>query len=310
MPLYLINGVTLDCNIHLPMPMLPGAGAPDLHYQFDSYAVEETAYWDEHAGAAAQAIERGEDGRVTLRHWGGAWATLAGDKVSARSPAIFPDEYLHYRVLTILLPYWQQRRGFVCLHGSAVACDGRAVGFIAAKHSGKTTLASYFTQRGHAFITDDAITLEAGETRVLMHPSQPELRMGAEQAETLLGSRAGLQSIVPGREAKLGVAVSRLGEMQREALPTAVLYLPGRRPATVDDESIRIEALPPAKSLLALLAHPSAGPELLDTALPETMLRLLPEVVRHVSVRRIEYPSGFQHLPRVYAAIRDDLAKL
>ena len=310
MPLYLINGVTLDCNIPLPMPMLPGVGAPDLHYEFESYAVDEADYWNEHTGAAAQAIERGEDGRITLRHWGGAWATLAGDRVTARSPAIFPDEFIHYRVLTLLLPYWQQRRGYVCLHGSAVACDGRAVGFIAAKHSGKTTLASYFTQQGHAFITDDAIALETGTTAPLMHPSQPELRMGAEQAEALLGSRAGLQSILPGREAKLGVAVSRLGEMQHAALPTAVLYLPGRRPAAAGDASIRIEPLSPAQALLALLAHPSAGPELLDTALPETMLRLLPEVVRQVSVRRIEYPSGFHHLPRVYAAIRADLAKL
>jgi hypothetical protein len=74
--------------------------------------------------------------------------------------------------------------------------------------------------------------------------------------------------------------------------------------------SVRIQALTPAQALLSLQAHPSAGPELLETRLPQKMLAQLPSVLRHVAVRRVEYPSGFDHLPRIYRAIRDDLASL
>lgn len=309
MPLYRINGSTLDCNIPLPMPLLMGTGAPILCYDFESYEVKEADYWDTHGAAPAEAIEREEDAHVTLRYWGGAWARLSGDRISARSPEIFPDEFIHYRVLTMLLPYWQHQRGYVCLHGAAVAIDDRAVGFIADKHSGKTTLAGFFTRCGHRFITDDAITLEVSNSGALMHPSQPELRMVPHQAEFLLGSTRGLKSIIPGREAKLGVAVTRLGSMQMDALPTSVLYMPKRRKSMPGDLSVRIETLSPARALLALQAHPSAGAELLAHRLPETLLQQLPELLRHVAVRRIEYPSGFEHLPRVYDAIRDDLAK-
>lgn len=52
--------------------------------------------------------------------------------------------------------------GLLCLHGSAVAIDGRAIVFLGPKHHGKSTLATALTAAGARLIGDDLIAIAPG----------------------------------------------------------------------------------------------------------------------------------------------------
>lgn len=52
--------------------------------------------------------------------------------------------------------------GYLCLHGSAVAIDGRAVAFLGPKFHGKSTIATALTAAGAQLISDDVLAVAPG----------------------------------------------------------------------------------------------------------------------------------------------------
>src|SRR5690606_30149341 len=52
--------------------------------------------------------------------------------------------------------------GMVCLHGSAVVPDTEAIGFVAPKYHGKSTLAMALVRSGARLLTDDTLPVVPG----------------------------------------------------------------------------------------------------------------------------------------------------
>lgn len=69
------------------------------------------------------------------------------------------------------------------LHGAAVARAEKSYAFLAATHSGKTTLASYLTANGFDYITDDCILLDRASLSI--HPCATPLHLRAGGIEVL-----------------------------------------------------------------------------------------------------------------------------
>jgi hypothetical protein len=74
--------------------------------------------------------------------------------------------------------------GFLCLHGSAVAIDGRAVAFLGAKHHGKSTLATALTRAGARLIGDDTLAISPGAPACI-RPGVPSVRLWQDAAREL-----------------------------------------------------------------------------------------------------------------------------
>lgn len=79
-------------------------------------------------------------------------------------------ELVPFWFLHIVLPFYlANERIYEFLHAAAVEVDGKAALFVAPSHGGKSTLASYFVDRGHGLISDDKLGAfeEDGKFRVV-----------------------------------------------------------------------------------------------------------------------------------------------
>ncbi len=222
------------------------------------------------------------------------------------------------RLLGPVMAFWMERRGHVALHASAVAVDGRAVVFAAAGGGGKTSLAAALMTAGRPLLADDIVAVEAGPGETFRaRPGYPQLRLWPEQAERFLGGRAGLARVHPEHEklrAPVGTAgsigaisESGFGEFCGRAVPIARIYLPARREPGSPDGSISITGLSPREALVELLKR-SFSPAIAEAAgLAAARLDLLSRLVERVPVRRLAFPTSFERLGDVAAAVVADL---
>ena len=71
---------------------------------------------------------------------------------------------------------------------------------------------------------------------------------------------------------------------------------------------MEVEGLRPRDAVIELLRH-SFSPHLVEAAGWQSQrLGFFARLVERVPVRRLSYPTGFEHLPSVCAAIQEDLA--
>jgi hypothetical protein len=96
----------------------------------------------------------------------------------------YSPQRLQFWVLHTLLPVMLSLQGEAeFLHASAVEAGGEALVFTAPSFGGKSTLASYFLQRGHRLVSDDALGFEKSPAGWQALPSHPFFRQyrAAEQ---------------------------------------------------------------------------------------------------------------------------------
>lgn len=113
------------------------------------------------------------------------------------SPA--PTSSLHAARLDIIsqvLPLALYASGMLCLHGSAVALNGGAIGFLAPSFYGKSTLAMAMTRAGVGarILTDDALAVEL-HAPVTAWPGVHSMRLWDDAARRIMGDHAGLESV-------------------------------------------------------------------------------------------------------------------
>lgn len=229
---------------------------------------------------------------------------------SAAITCYLPDEQLlplvQVQLLGTVLAVWLERHGVTTLHASVVEIDGGAVALLGAPGGGKTTLAAALVAAGARFVVDDLAALDATGPRLAVHAGYPVLRLWPEQAEVLAGGTEGLATVHPWYD-KLAVPLERLAAGGAPAIRTAArpvplqqVLLPRRGTA---EQDVAFERLATGAGLQALVANaflpgPVHGLGLAGGRLP-TLARLLSETP--VSVLR--YPTGFDRLPAVGAAV-------
>ena len=78
-----------------------------------------------------------------------------------------------------------RQRGLLVLHGSCVARDGQAVGFIGNSGWGKSTLAASLVERGWRLLTDDLLVVAGldGHATPTAVPTHPSMRLSAEAVD-------------------------------------------------------------------------------------------------------------------------------
>ncbi|HEY7568513.1 MAG TPA: hypothetical protein VH762_13120 [Gemmatimonadaceae bacterium] len=152
-----------------------------------------------------------------------------------------------------VLPLVQHDRGLLALHASAVCIDGQAIGFMAPKNYGKSSLAmSLVTGHGGKLLTDD--TLIVSPSTGVAAPGVHSVRLWSETASRFDGLGAGRQVL---SEKQIFEQLPDESLEFHEA-PIAALYTlvptPGDSPAAV-----RREALDGFAATMAIVQYQKLG---------------------------------------------------
>ncbi|MCI0710141.1 MAG: hypothetical protein L0154_08255 [Chloroflexi bacterium] len=193
-----------------------------------------------------------------------------------------------------------ERHGIPALHASAVSIDGRAVGFLAASHGGKSTLAAHFIQLGYPMITDDVLPVEVTDPEIRVRPGYPQMKLWHEQAIRFCDDPRQLRRLHQNLN-KYAVPVSNFCS---EWLPLDTLYLPERNDNV---NEVRIDPLTPAAATIELMRYAFSAGVMSVLADQRQRWKLFANITRQVGVKRLIYPSGLENLPRVQDAILHDI---
>lgn len=256
---------------------------------------------------AATGVATGEvrvvDGWHVLRFMGAADFFVRDERVLA----VLHDPAYAFAVdiwfLGTVLTYWLELRGVPVLHAASVEVPGGAVGFVADHGAGKSTLVASFVAAGFRLLGDDVLPLDRREGRTWARPGYPQMRMWPEQARRLLGSEAGLARVQPSvPKLFTRVGAGGFGTFCPEPRPLLALYLPRR----ADGGDVAIEPVGFAEGVTWLLRHSFLTGLVEASGLAAARFGRFADVVRQVPVRRLTYPSGFDRLAEVRAAVLAD----
>ena len=123
------------------------------------------------------------DGRIGARAEGVLQASVWGGREIVLEPNPEADPlYVSAVVTGELFSVVLRQRGLLVLHGSGVARDGRAVGFVGDSGWGKSTLAATLVERGWRLLTDDLLVVGGldGAGAPTAVPTHPSMRLSAE----------------------------------------------------------------------------------------------------------------------------------
>ena len=316
---YRLFGLTLASDFPFANCIAPGGGAP--HLTFTCAPVAPIASRWEQATPAYASPYRTEDGASiaylyrldtcdVLRFTHVADFYLWPERIVCHllDPAY---QYLvEIHLLGSVLSFWLERQGIPALHASAVVVAGRVAVFLSTNSGGKSALAATLMQAGHALLSDDILPVELAHGTCVGRPGYPQMRMWPDEAQHFLGHYEDLPQVHPAYS-KRRVLVGRdgLGSFCDEARPLACLYLPERYELAAAGADIAIMPLSRRDAMMELVRNSFAAGIADAIGRQPQRLDLFAQMVCQVPMRRLVYPSGFEHLPRVRQAILEDLAR-
>lgn len=121
--------------------------------------------------------------RLVYSHAGTFDLSSDGTRINWYRESGANEELAQAIILGPVLSLALQAAGDLCLHGSAVAIEGRAIGFLGGKYYGKSTMATALTSAGARLISDDVLAVHPQSG--VLRPGVPSVRLWADSAEAL-----------------------------------------------------------------------------------------------------------------------------
>jgi len=189
--------------------------------------------------------------------------------------------------------------GIYCLHASAVALEGGAVGFIAPKFHGKSTTAYALVHAGGRLITDDTLPVLFGDPP-LVRPGVQRVRLWGDSVSAVGANAA------EGGEGMGKFVVDDLSAQQllRGTAPLVALYLLAPVAANPGGEAVVRSRLSPVESALALVGHAKIG-ALLGGSERQVLFKRAVELAGVVPVYRLSIARDFERLSEVAGQIAE-----
>jgi hypothetical protein len=210
------------------------------------------------------------------------------------------------QLLGMVLALWLERRGVPTLHASVAVVGGGAVAFLGTKGGGKTTVATALVAAGHPLLVDDLVALRFRDGQVTADAGYPMLRLWPEQLEHFgTGSTGDLPLVHPAFTKRRLPMGDGFGAFHPSAVPLRRVYLPQR----AEHGEVELTTLRSSSALIQLVQHSFLSREMVPLGLAPGRLAWLAEVVGQVPVRTVRYPTGFDQLPSLVAAIEADASE-
>lgn len=314
-----LYGRTLTSAFDFANRLAPGAGSGELTFDCVRSAPFPGAL--EEVVPAYASPARPGDGKsdILVYHLESCWVVRFRDTdfhlFDDRIVCHLPDPELQYlaeiQLLGVVFSCWLERRGIPALHASAISVEDRAAAFLSTAGGGKSSLGMTFMQEGYPLLTDDILAVERTGESHLAHPGYPQVRMWPDQAERFLGRYDDLEIVHPAfSKRRVPVGKGGFGSFCEASRTLACLYLPERRDSDERGTEIEISAVPRREGLMRLIGNSFVAPIVQTLGLEPRRMELLGPLLSQVPVRRLSYPDGMEHLPRVRRAVVADLAVL
>jgi hypothetical protein len=283
----------LEISSELPLPeLLPSAGGTDARVRLGQVGnVPPEA-------RGRNGYARAEIGSATL-YWQnvGTYHINDGQEITIEAAGGVEARVLRLFLLGPALAVLLSQRGLLVLHASAVAVDGRAVGFLGESGQGKSTTAAAFHRRGHAVVADDVVAVRLEEGCPIVYPGYPQLKLWPEAAAALGETVEGLAPLRP-ELPKRGHDVRHRFVGKR--LPLAALYVLGEGPA------LQIDPLKPSEAVIELVRHTYAARFLQSLGAP-AHLQQCAGLAHRVRARRLLRPRSLDQLTGLVQRVKADL---
>lgn len=211
------------------------------------------------------------------------------------------DELARAIVLGPVLSLALELRGFLCLHGSAVAIDGRAVGFLGGKFHGKSTLATALTSAGATLISDDLLAVSPGPAP-RVRAGVPSVRLWGDAASELDIDRW-CTTVLPGIKSTASGFAGRT--LSTADAPLDALYLLDPVHDADEPRCCWRGAIRGAQAAVALAHQTKLPPTLVGPAAAGVQLRRAASLATTVPVWRLALVRDFGRLSAVARQITE-----
>jgi hypothetical protein len=210
--------------------------------------------------------------------------------------------------LGTVISYWMELHDILALHASAVAINGRAAAFLAAKEGGKSSIAATFMQAGYPLLTDDLLAIERSHDGIICRSGYPNMRLWPDEAKHFLGYYRDLETVHPAyTKRRIPVGPNGFGTFCNTSPPLGCIYLPRMRHSENKRTAVEISTVRPRDAVVELIGCSSLAPVVKALGLHAQRLDFLAQAATKVPMRRIDYPYGLKHLPVVREAVLKDL---
>ena len=211
------------------------------------------------------------------------------------------EQLIRLPLLGTMLAILLYQRGFLVLHGSAVAIGDQAVVFVGPKGRGKSTTAAMLYGRGHRILADDVVAVRVlrCETPMVV-PGFPQLKLWPEAAACVMGKESEtLPQLVSGYDKRS----RRIGhDFSQKAVPLGWIC------ALAEGPTPELKLLGPQNALIQLIANTYVaryGKELLHGEEAGTHLSCCTHLAAQVPVFRLERPNSLSVLADTARLVED-----
>lgn len=309
---YRVYGLTLQSPLCLPCPRATSRVRPDVRLRAGSA----TRFVRARAECAPARNPRAwfrcgrlRDGTTYLR-WDGLFEFLIsrdGRRILYHRHKQATLESFTVYLVGQVLSFSFLSFGTDPLHGTSVVVDGEAVALLGDCGYGKSTLAAALLARGFPIVTDDLIALEQRDTRWVVHPGIPRIKLFHSVARRVLGSSLGGTPMNNGTS-KLVIPL-KARQTVPQAMPLKAVYVlsdVGRRRA-LGPAGVRIEHLSGREAFLEVI-RAAFNLLVLERTRVAGQFAFAARLVADVPVRRLTYPRNLSLLPAVCDTVLADLA--
>ena len=229
----------------------------------------------------------------------GTFAVRHGREVIVDPAPGIDESRLRLSILRWVFSAILHQRGLLLLHGSAVAVNGRVAAFLGRRGSGKSTLASALYARGHSFVADDLLAVDASLTVPAVHAGFPHCKLSPDAIRSFGGNPHVGTRYHPAVE-KRAWPVAR--NFPRQPLPLARLYV------LSDGDDERIAPLQQRAAVWELVQRTYALALVDASGATPAHLRQCTEVARRGLVCCLLRHRSFASLPDTTRLVEEDLA--
>ena len=195
-------------------------------------------------------------------------------------------------------PLMLSLQGEVIFHASSIKVENRAIAFAGESGMGKSTLAAFFAQNGHTFLSDDKLLAQNIDGHVLCHPSDPIINVWEESRQALF-----VEGDVPVTfnpvTSKYSAAISAVFPHQKTPLKLDTMFILKNN----NSNRIIIEPLNGTEKFLALFYN-SFQMDPLNQKAMTLAFEALAELTPYIQTYSLDYPRQFDQLNAVKEHIR------